>query len=250
MTEHVSQEQLRMMKAGTLGPEELIRFDRHIASCAACRDAVRASATAAEISRRLSRALLGFDHLSFSQLEGYLDGRLSKEERAAVNEHIETCSECNADITDLSGNTLPASQPVSTSRPSIFASFLSRPVPVFASLVVLAATASVIVLLLTRSEVPENTIAETTQSNALAEPTPVIESTVVPETSPVPEETLVVAMSDGGETVGLNKNGELSGYDSVPSNYRIVIKNAIANGKLAVPDLRDLHAAAGPLMGD
>jgi hypothetical protein len=252
MTEHVTKQKLEMFRTGGLTGEELIRIDDHLVSCAACRSMLAESDISADASTRFSRVLLTPDHLTYAQLEGYLDGRLPSEERAAVDLHVQSCLECGDDLRDL-GASSTAEQIFAPARggerPSLLGWLFARPVPVFATVIAIVSILGLVWLLSSRSTAPNtDEVVEVPPVNSISRPSPVVETPPPPPESSEPE--LAVSINDGGETVGISKDGELVGYSSVSTSYRGAIKNALTSGRLGVPDLDDLKGTSGALMGN
>ena len=243
MAEHLTEKDLRDFRANKLDRAGLLRFDDHIASCDACRLAIASSAEAANASSRFARAVVAPDHLTYGQLEGYLDGRLSAIERATVDSHIESCDECRGDLGGLSAATKPE-----PARSSVFDWLFARPVPVFASLFLVAGATVVVWMFSDLTELPLPAEMVAVPESPRVENSPLIDEATAPEQTPTA--VLATAITDGGETVGIGQDGELAGYNSVPASFRSLMKNTLSAGKLSVPDLSDLKGASGALMGD
>jgi anti-sigma factor RsiW len=94
---HPSNEQLERHRRGDLPPEELLAVDDHVIACTACRSGASASAASA----KALDALAGGAHLTYEELEAYVDGRAGETERLAIERHTAACAACRAELTDL-----------------------------------------------------------------------------------------------------------------------------------------------------
>ena len=123
MPEHLLEEQIARYRGRQTSPEELLRIDDHISGCARCRELLAMEVGAASRGgntsslpvqpassqspntaawRKPTRKVVTLaEHLSFEQLEAFVDRKMSKEKRDAVKAHIEECQECREDLRDL-----------------------------------------------------------------------------------------------------------------------------------------------------
>ncbi|MEO8043177.1 MAG: zf-HC2 domain-containing protein [Acidobacteriota bacterium] len=250
MTEHVTEQDLRNFRANRLSRDRLTSIDDHLASCEMCRGRSIATLDTASV-QRFEMAIRPSDHLTYDQLEGYVDGRLSPNDSNVVRLHIGTCGEC---ANELSAFRSLAPLTV-TSRPRWFSSFRDlfvRPIPLLASSLVLIAVVGSLLLYSSERTTP---VPQESAELDVFEPN-VANEQVVPSDAPdavpesIPEETSVLSINDGGEEISIGQKGDLKGYRSAPWNYRNSVKHALTTGKLVLPDLSDLSSANGVLMGD
>ena len=250
MTGHLTDNILELLRMKKLPAHELMVVDDHLATCELCRELLGTNFSAAGTAERFERAVLHpTDHLDYEKLESFVDDRLSVDERATVARHVENCGECADELRALqefAGRRPGAVAPTRVGLLTSLTSFFMRPVPIFASIVVVLAIGSGIWL--TRTQ-PDFAQVANTSDVATAPPEPESETAVnVPvENAPV---KLAVSINDGGETVGISKDGELSGYVSVRANYRALVTKALGDERLTIADIRDLKGPAGVLMGD
>ncbi len=255
MSEHVTRNDLEDLGANRLGRDEVIRIDDHLASCDTCR-AWSLAALEREVVQRFDQAVSLTDHLSYAQLEGYVDGRLAAAERSSVLDHIESCDDCSYELRDLSSlrDSMVEAQTSSSGWLAYFKATFARPLPLTFAAVMIAIAGSLWFVSLKSSSdaVDDGGGVAVVETHA---PT----DQVVPEGRPElipqrpeapPEDTTDLLINDGGESVGIGRTGELKGYDSAPSNYRNLVKRVLTSGKLALPDLRDLDPPSRVLMGD
>jgi hypothetical protein len=113
MPDHISEEQIARLRARRTSPEELLPMDDHISQCAECRDRL---ASASELGPALHRTALGEhlqnltaaippamqdDHLTYEQLESYVDGKMRRADRGAADRHLRLCQSCSHEVRDL-----------------------------------------------------------------------------------------------------------------------------------------------------
>jgi Putative zinc-finger len=133
MPDHLSAEQIALYRGRRIPPEELRHVDDHISQCAECRERlVSASELRAALQGAASLPLFGHardvrapleaasrgthfqgknaahlptapegEHLSYEQLEAYVDGKMSDTDREIARAHLEFCPSCSDDFRDL-----------------------------------------------------------------------------------------------------------------------------------------------------
>jgi anti-sigma factor ChrR (cupin superfamily) len=142
MNEHVTHEQIRRFRAGTLPPGESRGVGNHIASCADCRRVAQSDPSLRQTAGRLAQALGALDdeHPDGQSIAAFAGNRLPADQRTAIEEHLEECDRCREDVDDLQtiAPALPA--PVPWSR-------RYRPRPRRSALVFAAAVAAVLAIL-------------------------------------------------------------------------------------------------------
>jgi hypothetical protein len=140
MNEHLTADDLRDLRAGTMDAAALLRATRHIAGCAACAASVREGIDERQAAASLRAELSADRHLDVeSELFPYADGSLAPAGRAAVEEHLRNCARCCEDLDDLRGEHRRRNHP--------------RRLAVWSGLAA-AAAAIIIVVLLMRQESP------------------------------------------------------------------------------------------------
>ncbi len=102
MVDHLSRDVLARYAARTLSAREILRADKHLASCSACRTELVSQAVGTASARRVVRAVeRAAEHLSYEQLEAYVDQRLTADGRAKVDRHIERCARCARELAEM-----------------------------------------------------------------------------------------------------------------------------------------------------
>lgn len=106
MASHLSEEQIAHYKGRRLAPEELLSVDDHISQCADCRHRIASPAdlqTALQNKLAVDAAYLRpkTEHLSYEQMEAYVDGKISKADQASLRVHLQFCKTCSEELRDL-----------------------------------------------------------------------------------------------------------------------------------------------------
>lgn len=101
--EHLTIDLLNRYSNGNLAGEELLAADDHLCACEDCR---RKLAGQAEPAVAFVQTLLKADnrahtHLSYDQLQGYVNGKLPPDSVTAVTSHLAACANCRAEVEDL-----------------------------------------------------------------------------------------------------------------------------------------------------
>jgi hypothetical protein len=92
-TTHISREQLIQFRNRALAPLEMVAVDGHLGGCQGCREQLAGlgSAPAASIAAvREAR----FDHISYEQMDAWVEDQLDQTERELVLSHIGLCAPC------------------------------------------------------------------------------------------------------------------------------------------------------------
>src|SRR5262249_57426666 len=113
LSDHPTSEQLHAFLVRGLSAEELLRVDRHLESCEACRQGLAGDPDPRLSTAGLREALLGDEDLSaahpaYEELAAYVDGELAGAEREALAAHLEVCEPCRRSQLDLQALAQPA----------------------------------------------------------------------------------------------------------------------------------------------
>jgi hypothetical protein len=92
-TTHISREQLVQYRNRALAPQELVAVDGHLGRCQECRTQLAGMATppAAAIAAIKDAR---FEHLSYEQMDAWVEDTLDQTERELVLSHIGLCAPC------------------------------------------------------------------------------------------------------------------------------------------------------------
>jgi len=97
MSEHVTSDDLRRLRNGTLPAPRVLMVTRHIATCSACAELARGSGGDEAPSTLLLAFGGGAEHPDAEALSNYVDGG----RREDVEEHLRVCAMCRAEADDL-----------------------------------------------------------------------------------------------------------------------------------------------------
>lgn len=107
MPEHLSAEEITSYRQRRTPPEELLRVDDHISQCAECRERLFSPSELGALDRYLKRSDVvsqvapRSEHLSYEQLEAFVDGKMSSPTRKGVEAHLRACQLCADEARDL-----------------------------------------------------------------------------------------------------------------------------------------------------
>jgi anti-sigma factor RsiW len=116
MPDHLSQQQIERYRERQVPPEELLQVDDHLSRCPACRAQLASSfdmraASGGATSPRLAgsredsafpRASLRPGHVTYEQLEAFIDGKATDAENEALRAHVDSCRVCAGELRDMS----------------------------------------------------------------------------------------------------------------------------------------------------
>lgn len=106
MASHLSEKQIAHYKGRRLAPEELLSVDDHISQCADCRHRIASPADLQTVLQNKLAADAAYlrpktEHLSYEQMEAYVDGKISKADLASLRVHLQFCKTCSEELRDL-----------------------------------------------------------------------------------------------------------------------------------------------------
>jgi anti-sigma factor RsiW len=93
---HPDAEALERYRGRTASAAETLAVDAHIAQCDRCHDAVRAESDIIELPPPD-----GDTHLTYAELEAFVDGRAEALDRELIAAHAASCARCSSELTDL-----------------------------------------------------------------------------------------------------------------------------------------------------
>ena len=113
MMPHLTDKQVTQFRERLLSPAELLQVGDHIAQCPQCRGRV---ADEVDLRASLQKRASPAEHLTYEQIETYLDGKASSTQMEAVQTHVKTCQLCLDEIKDLESfkNEMAATEPASS----------------------------------------------------------------------------------------------------------------------------------------
>lgn len=282
MSEHLTDAQLRRYRAGEMSPAELLRLDEHFADCASCRGRVRTgeqlvasfAALAADLGLADSHASA---HVSYEQLADLVDARLDDAARVGVENHLRACAACAEEARSLKafGDSLTAAEAATpltahASRRSLHERLrnlfaFSRPAAAWGLAAAALLLTAVGTAWLGRSYWRARTAPESAHVTPKSSPergtsvgvdaanndgstaqTGKTTIDVSPLATPPPGAAAreTVSLRDGGGSVTLNSDGELTGVGWLSPAQAGAVKDALSTGRVATPE-----ALAGPRAG-
>jgi hypothetical protein len=100
MSQHLTAEDLETFRKKTAHPKELVRIDRHLTECSVCREQM-ASNISADFGSKIMEDDDDSFHLSYEQIEAYVQSLVDDIDREIVTSHLEFCSECSERVENL-----------------------------------------------------------------------------------------------------------------------------------------------------
>jgi predicted anti-sigma-YlaC factor YlaD len=122
VSDHLSDDEISNYRQRRSTAEVLLRVDDHISHCANCRQRIAQAHDIASAVRRTVNRLPADtsgpanDHLTYEQLEAYVDDTMSDSERELVRSHMGACQECAGELRDLNNFKAELSSPVDANR--------------------------------------------------------------------------------------------------------------------------------------
>lgn len=240
MTAHLSDEQIRAYRARSLAATELLRVSEHIVGCESCRARIVSPAEAAARVRAV-RALLheetGPVHLSYEQIETYVDGTMGRDDTSTVEAHARECRSCAADLSEIGGlrRELEVSRVVrgAASRwDNIWKAVLSWR----GGLVLAGAACAALAFVLVRAPAPQNgNVAEVNQAKTGGSATPAETGSVI---------------KDGTRVISVAAGGRITGLEALAGSERVYLEQALAEKRIEpAASLANLAANRGVLLG-
>lgn len=241
-----------------MSPVELLTADDHIRVCAVCAERVRMESRplAASLILQANMESAEQEHLLYEEVEAYIDGEISGEDRELVELHLARCPHCSSQVAAARGVYVDADEtaaPRVQIRDKTFA-FWRRSAYRTAIWIVAALTVGLFFLWLATSSLRSQVIALQAQIRQLDETNRELErqlsqaSELQSQLAKLQRENATLrlqvgpsasailwTLDDGGERVGLDKEGNLRGLESLPASYRKTIRTALLNERVTLP---------------
>ena len=264
MSEHLTARQIERYYNRLMSPAELLVALDHVAGCNACREQfepeqrirVAGDALRSELQAQAQHP----NHLTYEDSAAYVDECLGEMEREIVESHLDLCSQCATEITDLRAfraemTTYPETERV-PAKPSTGRIISFWRAAAFRIPIQLAAAASIVLLcgliatlLLRKDSTTLTQVSELQQPNETPQPqAPPVETQKIPEANASSQ--VVYEIQDGAGRVTLDKEGKLTGLESFPLSYRKAVEAGLTNTRVERPAaLQGLVGRTGSLMG-
>jgi len=237
-SEHISEVELAGFRAGRLDGARTVEIAGHLEVCAGCAGRFLGLEAPAWSGLPLDGSLIA-DHARFEDLIDYLDGGL--DDREVIEAHLAICDSCAGDL-----NSLRVSR-IETATEKRY--FRSRALTRLANLRwqgwwLWPATALLVLIAL-------GWWLHEDREPPIVRREPVPEKDINKDMVPEPSPELLIAIADGGRTVGLDSGGRLVGLDGLPEDLagdlaRVLKGEAIRPNRL----LKDLVSGDVEVRGD
>lgn len=265
-SEHISIEDVADYRRGKLGPRRLLAIGDHIAECELCRrqlvgEEQLASAIAFLRAEIPFQPAAGFEHLSYDELEGFVDFRLTGADHVRAEGHVKTCGQCRAEAKDLWIFKHALEEERSRANKLLLLGIRARRVALqIAAMLIIAALAVWVATRMLQRQVVDlkGRVSELEQErdrlqnneSTISELRAEVERLREGSASVSQPGNLVVVLSDSGRTIALDKHGSLSGLERVPSEYLRLAQEALQTQRAVTPaGLSRLTRKAGILLG-
>ena len=235
MPEHLNEQQLKGYRDRTLGLGELVAVDTHLGGCEPCRTALAALAdgtASASVMSGIDQAR--FRHLSYEQMDDWVEDRLDPADRELVMAHIGACPSCARQLIAYQEYAPVMAAPIQTAKYAVtqpvkqgfwslsFWAMLKQP---HYALGAAALIAFLIITPLTRHPSPD-------QTGAIISPT----STAIESTIPAGSSPLIDAALSTTE------------LDSLPDSLRACAKEAVSDSQVRPAALKGLPPNADAML--
>jgi hypothetical protein len=276
---HLQEFELRRYRRRQMEPDELLSANDHLAACDECYDDFDGERF---LERTYQFARSGIDptilddsaHLSYSQTDAYVDGKLSVDACKKVKNHVDICMECKEEVEEfrqLSDELKPGAEvfPAETRSSRHSLTLWNRPALRLSLEIAAIVTAFVaggwilspglrdkvddlsretIELRRDNRELRQKIDQISSQEKVSGDrSTDAAKNAVTGSLHPSSLPPVVVMLKDGARQVTLDATGTVRGYESLPSRYLAMIREALSTGQLAIAS--PLSAPAAGLRG-
>lgn len=112
MADHLSPSEFERYRDRKLSVRELVRVDRHLVHCDQCQQSLRAVSDRAAAVRVVRAIEQAGSHLTYEQMEAFVDDKLSPAGRAEVQAHASVCTPCAQELAEMQGFAAAMARPV------------------------------------------------------------------------------------------------------------------------------------------
>lgn len=266
MSEHLTVEKIKLYLSRRMKSAELLMADDHLAACDLCYKQINDSSHAQKAVDFdfLQSSAEDFEHLSYEQLEHYVDEKSNDIEKEIADVHLQVCADCKAEMNgllemrklikvDTQNQALAPPAAEKTVSNKIWSFLSGRYFPKF-SLAAIALLLAVSLFgafwFLRRGNSTE--VAVTSPSNADL-PQNLQDSTQTPTINIQPNANDVLPKNTNSETnIGTNLQNQTAPpneIESFPPQYQTEIQRDLADGRLSIPpETNQLNNQTGKLM--
>jgi hypothetical protein len=212
--QHLSDDQLAKYRLGKLAGSALLAADDHIVLCEECRKKAAEGSSVESKWANLAESIrqtgeFGTPHISYEQLQAYVDRTATPSDAAQLESHIRECGNCRAEVEDLQ---------------QFSASLKVKPTPAarYQRYMVLGTIAAALVI-------------------------GVIGAFLVwPGRTGI---KLAISLRDGGSVIGLDNDGRLSVPAGIPDSDRQALVTALRERTIPVSITENLRSNRSVLLG-
>jgi hypothetical protein len=266
MTHHLTTLQIKQLCVSALPEDELTAAAVHTAECKSCDQRF-----IEELTRQRGDVPFNFtlapefwfrnDHLQFDDLVGLTENSFDAETQDIVNIHLSTCESCREDVRSFLAFREATAREMNVSygptyyEPSAdirgaswwWQRLPGRPVYAAAAIVLVTMAVLIAVIALSRRAGPLEAVKQE-QINSDSERNPSISPTPAPS---VEDSAKVAILKDAGGEVTIDKDGRITGLDTVSENSRQYVAQATLSEQIVPADvLRRLSREPGGLRGN
>jgi hypothetical protein len=264
LSEHLTARQIEDFNQRSASPPDFLAAMNHIALCEACREQLsseqKTRAAVESLRTDLRRPALN-NHLAYEELAACVDDALTQADREAIESHLGICSPCARELANLRAfkaemTTYPEIERKPASSPTLrerFIAFLRSPsyripVQLAAAAIMVLLCVSIATLLLRKENSSLHPEVSELQHN---DESPQAPSTPEPSRNPAaPVAEIAEAIHEGSGVVAMDKEGNVTGLESLSTAYQKEVKAALTNKRVETPsEMQELIGRTGVLMG-
>jgi hypothetical protein len=241
LKQHLSEDQILTYQERKITPEQLLEVDDHLQACESCRIRLNEKSVSVGTFESLRSGLrtiatMETDHISYEQLEGFIDRKFDGIEQEIIQSHLEICDVCKAEEQDLRSFQTELHQKIDDRKVIPF--WRSRAFQIFYQVAGAAAVVFVVWIAATQFQNKKSNATLSNQNRKLQQK---------PAAGPLP----LVVLSDGTSKIQLDRQGKLSGLPKLPSSVEQQIVVTLTDQRLETPPfLKELIGKREVLLGN
>lgn len=274
---HLSSEQIESYRKRSMSAAELLTASDHIATCGDCQRLLcepgQLQAALATLRSGISVEPFESTHISYEQLEAFIDDRADEVDQEIVQSHLEYCTECTEELDDL--REYKASMKSRPDKVDVPATLLAlwkgiavlwrSPAPRILLQPAVTTAAVVVCIWIMMLPLRNQVVDLKVQLDRLQQRNEELETqlTIITDLQTQLAELqrsqvqilnsspqTLVALQDGGGLVTLDRQGNLAGLESLAPEARQKVKSALTSQRVETPpELAKIITRAGTLLG-
>jgi hypothetical protein len=240
LKQHLLPEQLEQLKSGKALPEELRAAGDHLAFCSECRKKVLEEKTLQEmilsIRDEVESEDKDSDHLKYEQTEAYIDETLDEVDQEIVESHLEVCSRCEADATELKSFKNSLQFEHAQRKPLVRKRFsIPLQLAALAVVMVIAVWISTQSLRNRISDLDNRVTQLQNENQKLRNDYQTAQERLRLAQRQSSNAAIVTTLIDGTNQITLDSEGRLNGFASLSDSLTNTVKSVLLNAKLDLP---------------